>query len=132
MKIYIVTRNLLISSLIFAVGNIFSETFNLAQEKKKIDQLLEIVKKSDTNFYRNGEKHTSKKAAAHLKFKYNRAKNKFVFFGPETKYSAREFIDKIATKSSTTGKPYFVELSGQQVKVGDWLHQKLKDIETKK
>ena len=88
---------------------------NIELEKKKINKLIEYVATANTSFYRNGDKHTSKEASSHMKFKYNKAKNLFIFFGPETKFTAIEFIDKIASKSSTTGKPYLIVIEGKKV-----------------
>jgi hypothetical protein len=103
----------------------------LAREEAKIEKLLEAVGKSEAVFIRNGEKHPAKKARSHLEFKYNKARNMFWFFGPKTKITALEFIEKIASKSSTTGEIYKIKPKGSEeaVPTETWLKEKLKEIE---
>lgn len=100
-------------------------------EEKKINLLLEAVEKSEAVFIRNGEEHPSKKARSHLEFKYNKAKNMFWFFGPSKKITAKEFIEKIASKSSTTGEVYKMKPKDRAnpIPTSEWLMDKLKDIE---
>jgi hypothetical protein len=103
----------------------------LAREEAKIEKLLEAVGKSEAVFIRNGEKHPAKKARSHLEFKYNKARNMFWFFGPKTKITALEFIEKIASKSSTTGEIYKIKPKGSEepIPTETWLNEKLKEIE---
>lgn len=100
-------------------------------EEKKINLLLEAVEKSEAVFIRNGEEHSSKKARSHLEFKYNKAKNMFWFFGPSKNITAKEFIEKIASKSSTTGDLYKIkpQESAIPIPASEWLMDKLNTIE---
>jgi hypothetical protein len=44
--------------------------------------------------------------------------------------SAREFIDEIASKSSTSSEPYRVKLpDGRELSAGEWFKQRLDEIE---
>ena len=47
--------------------------------------------------------------------------------------TAEQFIEGIASRSSTTGHPYFVKLpSGEQVETGPWLRQRLAEIDSRR
>lgn len=89
----------------------------------EITHLIEIVKSSGCVFEKNGSRHTAKEVAAHLKRKLhdNEANLK----------TTEEFIEKVASKSTWTGKPYFVSCTrDRQVRrspVNYWLNQKLID-----
>ena len=92
-------------------------------EKEKIEALIQFVKKSDTLFIRGGVEYPSSKAADHLRMKWDYA-------GKRIK-TARQFIDRIASKSSMTGKPYYVKSKdGKQITSAEWLSQALKKIES--
>jgi len=44
--------------------------------------------------------------------------------------TAKDFIDKAASVSSTSGKPYLIRVKGsKEVKSGDYLHAELKKLE---
>ena len=83
----------------------------------EIEQLLEFVAQSGCEFERNGSSHNSVDAADHLRLKYRRGKRYVA--------SAEEFIDRLATESSWTGRPYTVRCSGQQQLSATWLHEAL-------
>lgn len=122
--------------LYFFIGILFlsweglaSETDKSAQEKEeeKIQFLLNEVKNSGLTFVRNGDEHPAQKASEHLEYKMNTARKMFWFFGPSKKISAVEFIEKIASKSSTTGEIYQIKLKdGTLVPTEKWLKEKLK------
>ncbi|MCP4911983.1 MAG: DUF5329 domain-containing protein [Oligoflexia bacterium] len=110
--------------------NIYGEDSNIKIEEKKISFLIKSVRESKITFIRNGEEHTSERAADHLQFKYTRASKMFWFFGPKTKITAKNFIEKIASKSSTTGKAYQVRLKdGTVMTTEKWLNIKLKEFQ---
>jgi hypothetical protein len=91
-------------------------------EKEKIEFLLEQVEKSGIVFIRNGEKHKAKEARAHMERKLNYAGNKI--------RTADQFIQYLGTKSSMTGKPYYVILpDGTQLESAKWLREQLKKVE---
>jgi hypothetical protein len=95
-------------------------------EDQKINYLLDEIGKSGLTFIRNGSSHSAKEAKSHLKFKFNKAKGLFFW---KTEVTAREFIDKIAAKSSTTGETYHIVLkSGKKVPTKQWLDEKLKSF----
>ncbi len=69
----------------------------------EVNFLLGYVEGSGCDFYRNGTKHNSMSAQEHLrdKYRYLAARNQIA--------STEEFIEKAATESSFTGRPYLVK-----------------------
>jgi len=88
-----------------------------SQAPREIEHLLEFVANSGCTFHRNGSDHDSVDAADHLRLKYNR--------GKRYADSAEHFIDRLASKSSWTGKPYTVTCSGRIEPSGEWLNREL-------
>ena len=79
-----------------------------------IQYLLDFVKKSDCQFYRNNKQHTAGEAAAHMQKKYEH-------FRDEIK-TPEDFIRLAATKSLISGKPYYVKLkTGEKITSEAWL-----------
>ena len=83
----------------------------------EIQHLLAFVAASGCDFQRNGSVHNPESAADHLRLKYRRG-SKYVD-------SAEQFIDRLATRSSWTGKPYTVTCDSQTRPSGEWLHGEL-------
>ena len=78
----------------------------------EIDYLLESVASSSCTFIRNGKEHEASDARDHLQMKRRRGKRYFD--------STEEFIERLASKSSWTGKPYRIRCDGEEVNAGDW------------
>ena len=100
------------------------------EEKAKIDQLLQkISEQKGAKFIRNGEPHPASKATEHLKMKLENAQK--MFWTPKkSEWTAEMFIEKIATKSSLSGKLYQIRFSdGRTVNSGDWLRTQLNSID---
>jgi hypothetical protein len=89
------------------------------QTDKEVQYLLEFVANSGCTFVRNGSDHDPADAADHLRLKYSR--------GSRYVNSAEQFIDRLATASSWTGKPYTVTCDGKTEPSGEWLHRALDD-----
>jgi len=87
--------------------------------EREIDYLLGFVEKSGCIFVRNGTDHDSADAADHLRLKYSR--------GSRYVNSAEQFIDRLASESSWSGKPYTVTCDGTTETAGAWLHRALAD-----
>ncbi|MCZ6618490.1 MAG: DUF5329 family protein [Gammaproteobacteria bacterium] len=80
----------------------------------EVDFLISSVGKDGCSFIRNGKKYTRRDAQTHLKSK--RRRNAHLIGSTE------EFIDKIASKSATSGKPYLISCKGEnQQDAGEWL-----------
>ena len=86
---------------------------------QEIQYLLEFVSSSGCTFTRNGSDHDSADAADHMRLKYSRGK-RYV-------NNAEQFIDRLATESSWTGKKYTVTCEGSTRPSGEWLHEALDD-----
>lgn len=98
-------------------------------EEKKIDYLIERVSQVKGTFVRNGSDHSPLEARDHLRYKLNRAMNSW--FAPDKEeWTAVMFIEKIASKSSISGKPYLIRLEdGTTIPAADWLTARLKEYE---
>lgn len=85
----------------------------------EIDYILDTVEASDCTFIRNGKEHEADSARSHLELKRRRGKKYF-----ET---AEEFIDRLASSSSWSGKPYHIRCGEEQVLAKDWFMNVLQD-----
>ncbi|KZX58514.1 hypothetical protein A3709_18510 [Halioglobus sp. HI00S01] len=83
----------------------------------EVQYLLGFVEQSGCDFERNGTVHNSADAADHLRLKYRRG-GKYV-------NNADQFIDRLASESSWTGKKYTVTCDGVTEPSGEWLHRAL-------
>jgi len=86
----------------------------------EVEHLLSAVASSGCEFYRNGEWFDSRKASEHLRNKYTAlvALGRFV--------TATDFIEKAATKSSMSGRPYLIRcIGGAPVPTNQWLREAL-------
>lgn len=92
---------------------------NAGDTEQEIEYLLEFVASSGCTFTRNGSDHDPAGASDHLRMKYSRGK-RYV-------NNADQFIDRLATESSWTGKKYMVSCEGQSQPSGVWLHRALDD-----
>ena len=86
----------------------------------EIDYLLTYIEASGCKFYRNGTWYDAKRAQAHLRDKYE------YLAGKDRIYTAEDFIEKAATKSSLSGWPYQVRCGGiEAVPTNAWLREVL-------
>lgn len=94
-----------------------------SSEEQKIEALIRRVAASkDLVFVRNGTPYDAAKAAAFLRRKWEANDSKVK--------TARDFIDKIASVSATSGKPYLIRLTdGTELKSKDFLLAELQRIE---
>ena len=96
-------------------------------EKEKIEYLLDQVARVEGVFIRNGTEYTPEQAVEHLRMKLTNAMNGW-FAPKKEKWTAEMFIEKIASKSSLSGKPYQIKFNdGKLVKVAEWLREKLNE-----
>jgi hypothetical protein len=89
------------------------------EEDAHIQYLFDFVAASGCTFIRNGSDNNSEEAADHLRLKYGRGKRHVD--------SAEQFIDRLASESSWTGKKYTVNCNGQISESGRWLHRALSE-----
>lgn len=104
-------------------------TFVLLQQKpaarlsdaELIDRLIDAVRTSGLTFERNGSQHSAADAAKHLQRK--RDAGAAAFKTPD------EFIERVASRSSTTGEAYFiVGADGKKSEIGPWLQACLAEL----
>ena len=110
--------------------------FNTAQgktlsEEQKIDILLNRVKQQQNAvFMRNGGEHSPEDAYEHLQRKL-----RYGWWHDFSDGTASEFIDKIASESSSSGKKYQIKIKvkgkDKIIYLRDFLLKKLAEIEKK-
>ncbi|NCF14679.1 MAG: hypothetical protein GWP62_05170 [Gammaproteobacteria bacterium] len=90
----------------------------------EVGYLIDSVSESGCKFVRNGKEHTASEAADHLRMKARRGKRYYD--------TVEEFIDRIASKSSWSGKPYTIQCGDKPaVTAGDWFTRVLTDYREK-
>ena len=106
--------------LLVAISWLMPVHARAADEKSRIEALISHIENlEDAKFIRNGSEHDSKNAAKFLRGKWE-AKRKEI-------KTAEDFIDKAASVSGTTGKPYLIRFKdGREVKCGEYLKEQLK------
>ena len=94
-----------------------------AHEQSRIDKLIRFVEtQKDMKFVRNGTEYSCAEAAKFLR-------GKMESMGAEVK-TARDFIERIATKSSMSGKPYHVKFAdGRMMPSAQFLGDELTRME---
>ena len=94
-----------------------------ASERQKIEALIKYIgEMNETKFVRNGTAYDAVTAAKFLRLKW-RANNSEV-------KTARDFIDKVAAVSGTSGKPYLIRFEdGSVVQSRDFLLAVLEKLE---
>ena len=94
-----------------------------AAEQQKIEALIKhIGDLKDAKFVRNGSTYETATAVRFLRGKWNANKAGV--------NSARDFIDNVATKSETSGKPYLLRFSdGKEIHSREFLLAELEKIE---
>ena len=92
-------------------------------EKEKIEALIKHLEGlKDATFIRNGSEYDSKAAAKFLRGKWESHRKEIK--------TATDFIEKAASISSTSGKPYLIRLkNGRKTQCGDYLKTELKKLE---
>src|SRR5437762_13856661 len=97
--------------------------FSLKAEQKpgveadKIERLIKHIEGlSGASFIRNGSDYDAKAAARFLREKWQREEKRIT--------TATDFIDKVGTKSSTSGKPYLIRFKdGREIPCADYLRE---------
>ena len=85
-------------------------------EAQRIDDLLRVIEKAEATFIRNDVDLSGEEFATHLRAKHT-------YLGPR-KTSLTDFIENVASRSSTTGQSYRVKLpSGDIVDADAWLRE---------
>ncbi len=118
-------RRLLFFILIYPFLFLNPESLSKLSEKDKINYLLDELEKSKLIFIRNGDEYSAKDAREHMQKKLDYAGNRIT--------TADQFITYIATKSSLSGKSYYVKYpDGKQTESAVYLRNLLSKLEEKK
>lgn len=114
------SRNFLSVLVLVAFSWLIPVQARAADEKSRIEGLIgHIENLKEAKFIRNGRSYDSINAAKFLRGKWE-AKSKEI-------KTAEDFIDKAASVSGTTGKPYLIKFSdGREMKCGGYLKEQLK------
>ena len=86
----------------------------------EIQALIQAVAESECEFNRNGSLHSAETAAEHLELKYSR--------GKRYADSAEAFVERLASKSSWSGKPYQMICDGETQPASEWLTVRLEAL----
>lgn len=90
----------------------------------EIHALIDTIENSQCLFHRNGSEYSAEDAADHLRLKLSR--------GAKYAKTPEQFIDNLASKSSWSGKAYFIDCPSQEKQqMNIWFHQQLKEIRAK-
>lgn len=91
-------------------------------ERAKIKYLLDCTSKSEYSFDRNGMVYGGERTARHLRKKYMQRIDRVK--------TAQDFIDKVASISTASGKPYLAfPGDGKAYRTGDLLNYELRRLE---
>jgi hypothetical protein len=94
-----------------------------AKAQREIDALIAALGDSGCEFERNGLWHDAKAARAHMQKKYDYLRKRGLADTPEL------FIERGASKSSMSGKPYRVRCPGKAVEASEhWFRQRLQAL----
>ena len=103
-----------------ALALLLPATSSAADTEAEVEYLLNTIGESDCTFIRNGKRHDAADAEDHLRMKYRRGKR----YAP----TAEKFIERLASASSMSKKPYFIDCPGADaVPTGEWLTAQLHD-----
>ena len=106
--------------LLLAIAVLLPAPVFASDTETEIDHLITAVSESGCTFIRNGSRHDAEDAASHMRMKYRRAKRHAK--------TAEMFIERLASKSSFSGKPYAIECPGSEaVPSGEWLTARLQE-----
>ncbi len=111
-------RNLITIVLLLLSSAATAEPSTAATE---IEHLITAVGESDCTFERNGKSHDAEAAESHLRMKYRR--------GRRHAATAEKFIERLASKSSMSRKPYLMKCPNEAaVPSGEWLQARLTEL----
>jgi hypothetical protein len=108
------------ATVLLALTTLAVHAENSTDTSNEIEFLLHAIGSSNCSFERNGTAHSAPQAEEHLRMKYNKARKHVA--------TADEFIDKLASESSWTGKPYFIKCQDTEEPSRNWLSTKLTEL----
>ncbi len=127
MRLKLILMAIFLWCFIPSKADLFGSIYYQQQPKKinedqKIESLIAFIAKQDGVFIRNGSEYTPGQAAEHLRMKWKR--------GGKAIKTAEIFIDKLASTSSMSGKPYQIKYkNGRSINLAALLRAELKRLE---
>ena len=124
------TSRIISAALLLAVSMMGPLNLRAAEkpltEKEKIQVLIKALESlKEATFIRNDSDYDAKAAARFLRGKWQAQEKEIK--------TAMDFIDKVASVSSTSGKPYVIRFKGaREVTCGEYLKEELKKLEKSK
>ncbi|MFN0058745.1 MAG: DUF5329 family protein [Planctomycetota bacterium] len=114
---------LLVAVLLLAVDEPTAKPTRPAVETQKIEALLKQIQDlRDAKFIRNGSEYDAKTAAKFLRQKWESRDGEIL--------SAKDFVSKVASISSTSGNPYIIRMTGdREIECGAFLLAELDKLE---
>ncbi len=113
----------LLAIVALAVLAVAASAAPTAKAQREIDGLIAALGDSGCEFERNGSWHDAKTARAHLQKKYDYLRKRGMAD------TAESFIERGASKSSMSGKPYRVRCPGKAVgTAAHWFEQRLRTL----
>ena len=85
----------------------------------EINHLLSYIAQSDCTYIRNGKNYTAMEAHDHIARKYESVKRRIK--------TSEAFIQKIASSSSLSGKPYLIRCEEEEQTTEGWLYIELEN-----
>ncbi len=114
-----------VATAALAVSAFVASAAPTAKAQREIDGLIAALGDSGCEFERNGSWHDANKARAHLQKKYDYLRKRGMAD------TAELFIERGASKSSMSGKPYRVRCPGKAVDTAaHWFEQRLRILRT--
>jgi hypothetical protein len=96
---------------------------NAATAQREIEGLIAALGRSGCSFERNGDWYDGARARTHLGRKYDYLRRR------DPAGSAESFIERAASRSSTSGRAYHVRCPGKPVESASaWFHRQLRDL----
>ena len=116
-------RNTVLVAVLLLLSTVIASADD--QSAAEIEHLIQSIATSGCTFVRNGKRHAPTAAEKHLRMKLKRGK-RYVS-------DAESFIDRLASKSSMSKKPYYIQCDGEEpVPSGEWLKERLSEFRSAK
>lgn len=113
-------RNILLMIIVLLSSTAYAEDGNAIMEKE-IQHLFDHLNTSQCAFNRNGKWYTAEEAVKHIQKKYQYLMKKGLV------NSTEQFIERAASESSLSGKPYLVRCGASEpIKSSVWFQSELK------
>ena len=111
-------KALMFVTAMLAASLVFADSPDMETE---VDVLLTAIGQSNCEFIRNNKPHSATEAESHLRMKFRRGRKYFD--------TSEQFIERIASKSSWSSDPYWINCPGALKQLsGEWLTQRLAEI----